>query len=61
MVIFPNTRTWTYIDDSTVETINYNGDTIYNYYNDSGDIIINGGGGTVGAPIVPVGGLASDS
>lgn len=61
MVILPNpqsTRTWMYIDNSTVETINYNGDTIYNYYNDNGDIIINGGGGTVGAPIVPVGGLA---
>ena len=26
---------------------NYNGDTVYNYYSDDGDIIINGGSGTV--------------
>lgn len=61
MVIFPNSHsrnTWTYIDNSTVQTINYNGDTIYNYYNDSGDIIINGGGGTPTVPIMPIGGLA---
>lgn len=61
MVIMPNTRsrnTWNYIDNSTVQTINYNGDTIYNYYNDSGDIIINGGGGTPQNPIMPIGGLA---
>lgn len=61
MVILPNQQsrnTWNYIDNSTVQTINYNGDTIYNYYNDSGDIIINGGGGTPHNPIMPVGGLA---
>lgn len=61
LVIMPNSHsrnTWTYIDNSTVQTINYNGDTIYNYYNDSGDIIINGGGGTPTAPIMPIGGLA---
>lgn len=61
LVIMPNDdcRTiWRYIDNSTVQTINYNGDTIYNYYNDSGDIIINGGGGTLQAPIMPIGGLA---
>lgn len=61
MVVFPNPQsrnTWRYIDNSTVQTINYNGDTIYNYYNDSGDIIINGGGGTLQAPIAPIGGLA---
>lgn len=61
MIIMPNSQsrnTWNYIDNSTVQTINYNGDTIYNYYNDSGDIIINGGGGTVQAPIMPIGGLA---
>ena len=61
MVIMPtpqSNRTWNYIDNSTVQTINYNGDTIYNYYNDSGDIIINGGGGTLQAPIAPIGGLA---
>lgn len=61
MVIMPNpqsNRTWQYINNSTQQTINYNGDTIYNYYNDSGDIIINGGGGTSGSPILPIGGLA---
>lgn len=62
MIVMPNSRstyTYNYIDDSTVQTINYNGDTIYNYYNDSGDIIINGGGiGGGGAVIAPVGGLA---
>lgn len=61
IIMFPNPQSrapWQYIDNSTVQTINYNGDTIYNYYNDSGDIIINGGGGTLQAPIVPIGGLA---
>lgn len=62
MIVMPNSRstyTYNYIDNSTVQTINYNGDTIYNYYNDSGDIIINGGGiGGGGAVIAPVGGLA---
>lgn len=61
MVMFPNPQSrapWRYIDNSTVQTINYNGDTIYNYYNDAGDIIINGGGGTLQAPIAPIGGLA---
>ena len=61
MVMLPNPQSrapWQYIDNSTVQTINYNGDTIYNYYNDSGDIIINGGGGTLQAPIAPIGGLA---
>lgn len=61
MIIMPNPQsknTWTFIDNSTVQTIDYNGHTIYNYYNDSGDIIINGGGGTLQAPIMPVGGLA---
>lgn len=62
MVVMPNPQskyTYTYIDNSTKQTINYNGDTIYNYYNDSGDIIINGGGvGGGGAVISPVGGLA---
>lgn len=62
MVVMPNERssyTFNYIDNSTVQTINYNGDTIYNYYNDNGDIIINGGGiGGGGAVIAPVGGLA---
>lgn len=62
MIVMPNsqsTYTYNYIDNSTVQTITYNGDTIYNYYNDSGDIIINGGGiGGGGAVIAPVGGLA---
>lgn len=62
MIVMPNPqsqRTFQYIDNSTAQTINYNGDTIYNYYNDSGDIIINGGGiGGGGAVIAPVGGLA---
>ena len=61
MIMLPNPQSrapWQYIDNSTVQTINYNGDTIYNYYNDSGDIIINGGGGTLQAPIAPIGGLA---
>lgn len=62
LILMPNsqsTYTYNYIDNSTVQTINYNGDTIYNYYNDSGDIIINGGGiGGGGAVIAPVGGLA---
>lgn len=62
MIVFPtpqSIRTFQYIDNSTSQTINYNGDTIYNYYNDSGDIIINGGGiGAGGAVIAPVGGLA---
>lgn len=62
MVVMPNPQsrfTYTYIDNSTKQIINYNGDTIYNYYNDSGDIIINGGGaGGGGAVIAPVGGLA---
>lgn len=62
MIVMPNsqsTYTYNYIDNSTVQTINYNGDTIYNYYNDNGDIIINGGGiGGGGAVIAPVGGLA---
>lgn len=39
-------------------TVNYNGDTIYNYYNDNGDIIINGGGiGVGGVAVAPVVGL----
>ena len=61
LVMLPNPSSrasWRYIDNSTVQTINYNGDTIYNYYNDSGDIIINGGGGTLQSPIAPIGGLA---
>lgn len=41
------------IDNSTTNIINYNGDDIYNYYNDDGDIIINGGSGS----LVPVVGL----
>lgn len=39
-------------------TVEYNGDTIYNYYNDNGDIVINGGGiGAGGVAIAPVVGL----
>lgn len=34
---------------------NYNGDTVYNYYSDDGDIIINGGSGTGIAPVVGLG------
>lgn len=61
MVMLPNPQSrapWQFIDNSTVQTINYNGDTIYNYYNDAGDIIINGGGGSLQTPIAPIGGLA---
>lgn len=39
------------IDDSTTNIINYNGDDIYNYYNEDGDIIINGGIGSI-TPVV---------
>lgn len=62
LVVMPSTDsyfTYNYIDNSTQQTINYNGDTIYNYYNDNGDIVINGGGvGGGGGLIAPVGGLA---
>lgn len=39
------------IDNSTTNIINYNGDEIYNYYNDDGDIIINGGSSSL-TPVV---------
>lgn len=46
--------------DNTFNTYNtyeydYNGDTVYNYYSDDGDIIINGGSGTGIAPVVGLG------
>lgn len=43
------------INSPTTQTYNYNGDTVYNYYNDYGDIIINGGSGF---NVTPIGGLA---
>lgn len=53
-----STNTYNIINDYT-NTVNYDGDTVYNYYNDYGDIVINGGGiGGGGAVIAPVGGLA---
>lgn len=53
-----STNTYNIVNDYT-NTVNYDGDTIYNYYNDYGDIVINGGGiGGGGAVIAPVGGLA---
>lgn len=60
-VLYPSSDsrdTYNIINDYT-NTVNNGGDTIYNYYNDNGDIVINGGGvGGGGAVIAPVGGLA---
>lgn len=55
-ILYPNgdSNNVTQNDTSLNQTIvNYNGDTIYNYYSDDGSIVINGGG--VG--IAPIGGL----
>lgn len=56
-ILYPNgdSNNVTQNDTTLNQTIvNYNGDTIYNYYSDDGSIVINGGG--VG--IAPIGGLA---
>lgn len=53
-----STDTYNIVNDYS-DTVNIEGDTVYNYYNDYGDIVINGGGiGGGGAVIAPVGGLA---
>lgn len=56
-ILFPNgdSNNVTQNDNTLNQTIiNYNGDTIYNYYSDDGSIVINGGG----FGIAPIGGLA---
>lgn len=44
----------TVFNDYNEYTYNYNGDTIYNYYSDDGDLIINGGGHGI-TPVVGLG------
>lgn len=44
----------TVFNDYNEYTYNYNGDTVYNYYSDDGDIIINGGGHGL-TPVVGLG------
>lgn len=54
LVIMPSSdssNVYNYIDDSTTYEVNIGGDTVYNYYNDYGDVIINGGAVGV-APVV---------
>lgn len=54
LVIMPSSdssNVYNYIDDSTSYEVNIGGDTVYNYYNDYGDVIINGGAVGV-APVV---------
>lgn len=54
LVIMPSSdssNVYNYIDDSTTYEVNIGGDTVYNYYNDYGDVLINGGAVGV-APVV---------